>query len=95
MVKIHPKVVKALSELPEAVRLAFGHLARELRLGGPAASNWPHYGKLMGKVKGRSDCRHCHLSKGRPTYVSIWREAGDEEKTIEVIYVGTHEKAPY
>jgi hypothetical protein len=37
----------------------------------------------------------CHLKRGRPTYVAMWRELKAEERTIEVIYAGTHEKAPY
>ena len=38
---------------------------------------------------------HCHLKKGRPTYVAV-REVLDKEiKLIEVIYAGTYEKAPY
>jgi hypothetical protein len=35
------------------------------------------------------------LKKGRPTYVAIWEVMDKEIKLIEVIYAGTHEKAPY
>jgi hypothetical protein len=38
---------------------------------------------------------HCHLKKGRPTFVAIWEVMDKEIKLIEVIYAGTHEKAPY
>ncbi len=50
--------------------------------------NWPNYSKLG---DGR---HHCHLKKGNPTYVAVWIEEQDRI-TVEIIYVGTHEKAPY
>lgn len=91
--KVHNKAAKALPDLPELARLAFDQLARELMAGGPRPQGWPHYGK----IKGQPDRHHCHLKRGRPTYVAVWREVRDEDEpeTIEVIYVGTHEKAPY
>lgn len=60
---------------------------------GPFLPDWPNYSKLHGK-KGK-DRRHCHLQKGRPTYVCCWEVINKERKIIEVYYVGTHEKAPY
>ena len=59
----------------------------ELELSGPVRGNWPNYGKLS-KTE-----HHCHLKKGKPTYVACWRLV--EKNIIEVYYVGTHEKAPY
>jgi mRNA-degrading endonuclease RelE of RelBE toxin-antitoxin system len=91
VLKVHNKAAKALPDLPELARLAFAQLARELIAGGPRPQGWPHYGK----IKGHQDQHHCHLKRGRPTYVAVWRELKNEERTIEVIYVGTHEKAPY
>jgi hypothetical protein len=35
------------------------------------------------------------LKKGHPTYVAIWEVKNKEIRLIEVIYAGTHEKAPY
>jgi mRNA-degrading endonuclease RelE of RelBE toxin-antitoxin system len=35
------------------------------------------------------------LMKGKPTYVAVWEEQNKEIKLVEVIYAGTHEKAPY
>lgn len=43
--------------------------------------------------KGKSSFHHCHLRKGKPTYVACW--AVTNENKIEVFYVGTHEGAPY
>lgn len=54
--------------------------------------NWHNYGKLTGKKN--EDKRHCHLLKGRPTYVCCW-EVFKLKKLIKVYYVGTHENAPY
>ena len=45
--------------------------------------------------KKTEDKRHCHLIKGRPTYVCCWAIINKQKKIIEVYYVGTHEKAPY
>jgi mRNA-degrading endonuclease RelE of RelBE toxin-antitoxin system len=88
-VRLSSKAHKALSDLPEAVRSALWLLVADLRSKGPVARNWPNYSKL-----GKNE-HHCHLKKGRPTYVSLWREVKTGNKTIEVTYVGNHEKAPY
>jgi len=41
------------------------------------------------------ELHHCHLKKGRPTYIAVWEINDKEIKLVEVTYVGTHEKAPY
>jgi hypothetical protein len=38
---------------------------------------------------------HCHIKKGRPTYVVVWQVTDREIKIVEVKYVGTHEGADY
>lgn len=76
-------------KLPPRVQSAVWMLVRDMQIHGPVVGNWPNYGKLSA-VK-----HHCHLKKGRPTYVAVWWEVREEEKHIEVTYVGTHEKAPY
>ncbi len=48
------------------------------------------HGKIYSILK-----HHCHLKKGHPTYVVCWRVTSKQLKTVEVYYVGTHEKAPY
>ena len=63
-------------------------LVIEMTKEGPHRSNWPNYGKL-------DDGFHCHLKKGRPTYVACWRIVDEANKKLEVYYVGTHENAPY
>lgn len=67
---------------------AIDFLVYDLQKNGPSLPSWPNYGSL-GK-----DHFHCHLRKGRPTYVACWR-VDKQAKQIEVYYVGTHEKAPY
>lgn len=64
-------------------------LVLQLELKGPELTDWPNYGKLSG------DNYHCHLKKGRPTYVACWKVAHKKLRQIEVYYVGTHEGAPY
>jgi len=66
-------------------------LVLEIQKLGPSRTNWPNYGKLRGKT----DCYHCHLKKGKPTYVAIWKVTDKKNKRVEVRYVGTHENADY
>lgn len=82
-------VVKALQKLPKTVQDALRVLMQELENQGPVRGNWQNYGKL-GPNK-----HHCHIKKGRPTYVAIWLEVDGTIKLIEVTYAGTHERAPY
>lgn len=87
-VTIHKTVEKQLPKLPGRVIDKLMLLLGEIELSGPVRGNWPNYSKL-------SDGRHhCHLKKGKPTYVAVWTE-DRETIMVEVIYVGTHEKAPY
>ena len=88
-VTIHPKAQKGIPKLPARVQQSLAFLLREIELNGPARGNWPNYSKL-GK-----DLHHCHLKKGKPTYVAVWQVVDKEIRLIEVVYAGTHEKAPY
>ena len=65
-------------------------LTHDLSLFGPCpGKQWPNFGKL-------SDTKyHCHLVKGKPTYVACWEIINKSLRKIEVYYVGTHEIAPY
>jgi mRNA-degrading endonuclease RelE of RelBE toxin-antitoxin system len=83
------QVAKALKRLPRSIVDALILLQREMEFSGPVRGNWSNYGKLGG---GR---HHCHLKKGKPTYVAVWMEVRGRIKVIEVTYVGTHEGAPY
>ena len=87
-VRILKRIDRNLGKLPMPVLKALALLMREIELSGPVRGNWPNYSRLGPKT------HHCHLKKGRPTYVAVWIEtnAGYE---VEVTYVGTHEKAPY
>ena len=79
---------KAFKELPLNVARTFRLLLEDLELNGYHRHNWPSFGKLEQSIY------HCHLQKGRPTYVVCWR-INKKENLIEVYYAGTHEKAPY
>lgn len=83
------RVLKGKDALPPKVRAIFAALEAELIQAGPIAREWPNFKKN----KGTSDCFHCHIKKGNPTYVAVWRVIGTRE--IEVVYVGTHEGADY
>ena len=83
------KIRKQIAKLPLAVKESLFALLLEIETGGPVRGNWHNYGKL-----GRHR-HHCHLRKGRPTYVAVWEVTNGQIKLVEVIYVGSHEKAPY
>ena len=83
------KVLKQKEKLPIKVQEVLYQLVREMEVMGPVRGDWPNYSKL-------SDLKHhCHLKKGKPTYVAVWREVKEKIQFIEVIYAGSHEKAPY
>jgi mRNA-degrading endonuclease RelE of RelBE toxin-antitoxin system len=83
------KAAKQYKKLPKAIRDTIDALVMEIQLSGPVRGNWPNYSKLSGAE------HHCHVKKGQPTYVVVWREDRGQIRLVEVIYAGTHEKAPY
>ncbi|WP_419781694.1 type II toxin-antitoxin system RelE family toxin [Maridesulfovibrio sp.] len=90
-IKLTAKVRKQATKLPEDMQSVFVALLDEISVSGPVRSSWPNYGKLKGKM----DCYHCHLNKGKPRYVAVWKVVDQTVKIVEVRYVGTHEKADY
>ena len=68
-------------------------LVNDLVLNGPILINWPNYG-LISESKTKF-FYHCHLKKGKPTFVACWKVTNEKGMQIEVFYVGTHEGAPY
>jgi len=82
------KAKKQADKLPERIRLLLFQLAREIETAGPVRGDWPNYSKLG------NNRHHCHLKKGHPTYVAVWSEERGTV-SVEIIYAGTHEKAPY
>jgi len=76
--------------LPTVVAATMELLIAEIEQCGPVRGNWPNYSKLS------NNRHHCHIKKGKPTYVAVWEETGKNKiKLVEIIYVGTHEKAPH
>lgn len=88
-VMVSAKASKSLRKLPEAACKALALLLKDIEAGGPVRGDWPNYGKLSHQR------HHCHIRKGRPTYVAVWEEVAGEIRLVEVTYVGSHEKAPY
>jgi len=88
-VKITKRALKQLDRLPVRVREALTDLIRDIEADGPVRGNWPNYGRISESI------HHCHIKKGRPTYVAMWEVTRKDIRLIEVIYAGTHEKAPY
>jgi len=92
-VSVTNKVAKQLSKLSPNLMQIFDALLRDLQQSGPQLPGWPHFQKNHGT--GKIECYHCHLQRGKPTWVAIWRVLGKREKQLEIRYVGTHEKADY
>ncbi|MBI2354969.1 MAG: cytotoxic translational repressor of toxin-antitoxin stability system [Deltaproteobacteria bacterium] len=88
-VKLSRKAEKQKEKLSKPVRQILFALMHDIETGGPVRGDWPNYSKL---TDGR---HHCHLKKGNPTYVVVWKVLDKENKLVEVVYAGTHEKAPY
>jgi hypothetical protein len=74
---------------PKNVQTVMKLLEKDLEASGPVQTSWPHYSKITGHKK----CHHCHVFRLKMIYVAVWRESGTN--SIEVIYVGSHEKANY
>jgi hypothetical protein len=81
-------VQKQLPNLPEKILDTLERFLADIEFSGSVLGKWPNYSKLA------DGCHHCHLKKGKPTYVAVWSK-DKETVTVEVIYVGPHEKAPY
>jgi mRNA-degrading endonuclease RelE of RelBE toxin-antitoxin system len=88
-VVIPGRISKMIDRLPVRAKKSLFVLLKEIELKGPIRGNWPNYSKL------KDQRHHCHLKKGQPTYVVVWQVIDNEIRLIEVIYAGTHEKAPY
>jgi len=85
------KAKKKKEKLPGKYQDALDALRRDIELNGPVVPSWPNYGKL----KGKPGFHHCHLNKGKPRYIAVWKVSDKTIKLAEVRYVGTHEKAKY
>ncbi|OAI49255.1 hypothetical protein AYO45_03085 [Gammaproteobacteria bacterium SCGC AG-212-F23] len=92
-IRVTKTVIKQSEKLNANISLALRFLLEELACKGPIIYTWPNFGKLHGTKN--IDKYHCHLKKGRPTYVCCWETIDKKKRIIEVYYVGTHEKAPY
>jgi mRNA-degrading endonuclease RelE of RelBE toxin-antitoxin system len=90
-IRITGRARKQIKKLPERISAVMELLIKDIENNGPIRNEWPNYGKL----KGKSGYYHCHLNKGRPRYVAVWRHTKDNVELVEIRYVGTHEKADY
>ena len=85
------KAFRSTQKLPTDIQEIFYTLKTEIEVDGPYRINWPNYGKL----RSQGERYHCHLQRGKPTYVACWEIIDKINKRLEIYYVGTHEKAPY
>lgn len=77
-VEFTAKAGKQARKLPNKVQDTLAVLVTDLRINGAVCPGWPHFGKLHG----RDMEFHCHLNKGKPRYVAVWKEV---EGTIKLI----------
>lgn len=85
------KVSKQVNRLPKDIREVLYILISDLKAKGPVVEHWQNYGK----IKGKKNHYHCHLNKGKPRYVAVWKVTDYKIRLMEVRYVGTHENADY
>jgi mRNA-degrading endonuclease RelE of RelBE toxin-antitoxin system len=91
-----PSAKRKKEKLPPKIKEALAFLVQELETAGPIRKNWPNFGDLeKSRKRVPANAYHCHLKKGRPTYVACWSVEDKKLKIIEIFYVGTHENAPY
>ena len=88
------KLKKQVERLPPVIQEAYKLLLADLKNDGPEQPSWHHYSKLVSR-KGDPERHHCHLNKGKPRYVVVWRVNDFSLEIMEVRYVGTHENADY
>jgi len=88
-VTISRRAHRQINQLPQQITKNLVALIRDIETTGPVRGNWPNYSRL------EKNRHHCHIKKGQPTYVVVWETKNKEIKLVEVIYAGTHEKAPY
>jgi mRNA-degrading endonuclease RelE of RelBE toxin-antitoxin system len=86
------RAAKQKAKLPARIAERLDVLRAEIEQKGPIQLKMAHFGKLKGKT---GEVFHCHLNKGRPTYVAVWKVEDRTILLVEVTYVGTHENAPY
>ena len=88
-VQYSKRAAKQAARLPQRTLGILDTLVAEIELSGPVRGNWPNYSKLGDRL------HHCHIKKGKPSYVAVWEEERGAIRLVEVKYVGTHENAPY
>ena len=83
------QAAKQIGRLPVAVRKSLITLMREIETSGPVRGNWPNYGLL------RKAVITVTLKKGVRLMWLFGKWLDKAIKVVEVIYAGTHERAPY
>jgi len=91
-VNFSAKSARQATRLPPRIAERLDVLRAQIEATGPMQPTMPHFGRLKNRP---GEIYHCHLSKGRPSYVAVWAVEDRTVQLVEVKYVGTHEKAPY
>ncbi|MCI0382710.1 MAG: cytotoxic translational repressor of toxin-antitoxin stability system [Chlamydiae bacterium] len=75
--KQYEKLKRSGSKKPSVIDV-MDFLALDLQHNGPNLPKWPNYSSF-GK-----DHFHCHLRKGRPTYVACWKIIDKQAKQMNL-----------
>lgn len=89
------KEKNAKKALPQSIIDILQTLIMDLEQYGPTLGTTSIKWHNFGPIAGKKDVYHCHLKKGKPTYVACWCIEDKKIKLLEIFYVGTHENAPY
>jgi hypothetical protein len=66
-IRFTARVRKQKDKLPESIALRLEALAKAIMATGPKQPSMPHFGRFRNWP---GEVYHCHLNKGRPTYVA-------------------------
>lgn len=94
-VKFSTSAEKQKKQLPRKVSEVLARLVKDLEIGGYVQKSWPHFSSLGKGKRIPTNSYHCHIKRGRPTYVACWQMIDKKIQIMEIFYVGTHENAPY
>jgi hypothetical protein len=89
------KALKQKRKLPDTVVEKLARLIADMEQDGPIQKEWVNFSALKKGKDVPDNAYHCHIKKGRPTYVVCWQVKDKKIQIIEIYYVGTHENAPY
>ena len=81
-VSLSTKADKQAKRMKKDVLDRLTKLLKSIEIKGPIQKEWPHFSSLEKSKLVPKDSYHCHIKRGRPTYVACWQEV-DKKKRKE------------